>query len=155
MLGWPSVWPIIHVSLWELYYVWWDVIAIWQNVLPPNCLNYPNHVQIENIMSDTSCNISNELAKYLKAAFSIVTSTFKLWKWFFKYSLLSQLYLHVLRPMLGWCLPIVYNAGPTSAQHWAKIYFVIFFMFTGDSIMSEISVCSFVQTDVSGMVFFM
>ena len=28
MLGGLSVWVIIHVSLWDGYYVWWDVISV-------------------------------------------------------------------------------------------------------------------------------
>ena len=45
------------------------LIDIRQTFLPPYCQNHPNHIKFKNIMSDTSCNISNELAKYLKAAF--------------------------------------------------------------------------------------
>ena len=45
------------------------LIDIRQTFLPPYCQNHPNHVKFKNIMSDTSSNIYNELAKYLKAAF--------------------------------------------------------------------------------------
>ena len=45
------------------------LIDIRQTFLPPYCQNNPNHIKFKNIMSDTSSNISNELAKYLKAAF--------------------------------------------------------------------------------------
>ena len=45
------------------------LIDIRQTFLPPYCQNHPNHIKFKNIMSDTSSNISNELAKYLKAAF--------------------------------------------------------------------------------------
>ena len=36
-----------------------------QTFLPPYRQNHPNHIKFKNIMSDTSCNISNELAKYI------------------------------------------------------------------------------------------
>ena len=26
-----------------------------------------------------------------------------------------------VKPMLGWCCPIVYDAGPTSTQHWFNV----------------------------------
>ena len=45
------------------------LIDIRQTFLPPCCQNHPYHIKYKNIMSDTSPNISNELAKYLKAAF--------------------------------------------------------------------------------------
>ena len=45
------------------------LIDIRQTFLPPYSQNHPNHIKFKNIMSDTSSNISNELAKYLKAAF--------------------------------------------------------------------------------------